>query len=268
MSTLQLYTWNVLSSYIYANQTIWKSCSSKTLVKLDYQRSKYRQNVQFKIIEHWLKSKKVIVCLQEVDNTLLSKLKKLPREFKIYCSEHQHFLKKHSRLVTIVKGTESTNEEINIHDRSILKTCINDIDIFNVHFYWKWDNEYVARVGKSIANISKLKFIILGDMNKQILELSDFIDKLTCIHLFDETGYTSIFNLNKLYIDHIMVSSTIVPLRNPKVIGHVGKYKIIYNVNKLCQLHNDNKLTLNTWINKRKYNDLSDHKPIMIRVQI
>jgi hypothetical protein len=186
----------------------------------------------------------------------------------MYCSVHEHYIKKQSRLVTLVKGLESSNEEIDIHDRSILKTTINDIDIFNVHFYWKWDEEYVSRVGKSIANISRSKFIIIGDMNKEIGQLEEFINKLSCIHLFDEFGYTSTFKLENLYIDHIMISSSIVPLRNPKVIGHVGKYKLLYNIIKLCKLYNDNKLSLDNWINKRKFNDISDHKPLMIRIQM
>ena len=270
MNTLQLYTWNVLSSCIYVNQMTWKSChiEIKEMAKLDLQRSDYRQNIQIRIIQHWLKSKYVVICLQEVDEKLLEKLLRFSDDITVHYSRNSKFVEKQSRLVTLVKGYSSTTDEIDVHDRSILKTTILDCDIFNVHFYWKWNIKQVSDIGNIISDVSRVKFIICGDMNKQLDQLRDFIDKILCIHTFNENGFTSIFNQQKLYIDHIFVSLSLTSLRHPKVIKHIGNYKILYNISKLCQLYNDKKLSLDNWINKRKYYDISDHLPLMTRVQI
>jgi len=267
MNTLQLYTWNVLSSNKYVNIMTWKKCSgAKQLSKLDYARSKHRQNIQLQIIIHWLKDINVIICLQEVDKQLLEKLLHLTN-VEVFYTKHKKFFEKESQLVTLVKGYSCTNIEIDIHDRSIMKTTLNnDTDIFNVHLYWKWDILEINKIAKLIENTCQVKFIICGDMNKTRDELYEFLEIIPCIHLFNEKGYTSIFNLKKLYIDHIFVSSSLKPIKDPKLIRKMGKYKLLYNIEKICSLFNANRLTLNNWINKRKYNDISDHIPIYIRI--
>lgn len=268
MNTLQLYTWNVLTPNIHVNRMTWKYCSSEPLklAKLDKKRYMDRKKVQLSIINKWLENENVIICLQEVCKELLEEILSIGN-VQVFYSNHKRFKNNDSNLVIICKGYDCSGIEENIIDRSMLKLTIQDIDIYNVHFYWKWSIEEINKISKYINNNVKQKFIICGDFNKQIEDLNKFMDNLSCIYLTKSKKYTATFKGKKVIIDHILISSSLV-LKEYKVYKHVLGYKILYNVKRLCKLYEKKLLTFNSWKNKRTNNDISDHLPVKATVLI
>ena len=269
MNIFRLYSWNVLASKVHINSMTWKYCTKShiELAQLDKYRYAHRSNIIMKIIHSWLSESKVIICLQEVPRLLLEQLLRL--SIPVHYSKHDLFLKKDTHLVTIVKGFDDVhNEEIKVHDRSILRTNVNDISIINVHLYWKWNLQDIIQTSHIINRLVNQKFIICGDFNKTQDELFEFLNNIPCTIIFNQLKYTSLFSGKKVAIDHIIVSSTLEPhdhvKKHKKVLGH----KIMYNIPRLCKLYGKNKLTLSSWINKRPLNDISDHLPISVKIKL
>jgi hypothetical protein len=123
-----------------------------------------------------------------------------------------------------------------------------------------------------------MPFIIVGDFNKPIDLLESFMDQFDCIQfnkqIDGESSYTSMLTHikdsskpKKGIIDHILLSPDFITNENTKlkIISHIFKYKIFYNFKKIILLKN---LSSQKWINKRKYKDISDHKPVKLEISI
>jgi endonuclease/exonuclease/phosphatase family metal-dependent hydrolase len=137
--------------------------------------------------------------------------------------------------------------------------------------------DYVATIIKNNIDES-IPFIIVGDFNKPIDLLESFMDQFDCIQfnkqINSKTSYTSMLTHikdlskpKKGIIDHILLSSDFITDENTKlkIISHIFKYKIFYNFKKIILLKN---LSSQKWINKRKYKDISDHKPVKLEISI
>ena len=104
------------------------------------------------------------------------------------------------------------------------------------------------------------------------------MDQFDCIQfnkqIDSDSGYTSMLThikdsskAKKGIIDHILLSPDFITDENTKlkIISHIFKYKIFYNFKKIILLKN---LSSQKWINKRKYKDISDHKPVKLEISI
>jgi len=262
------------------------------IATIDYERYKlHRIFILIKIIQYWIQvalndKSPTIICLQEVNLDLLEKLKLLVANKQIYWSNNTDS----NHRVTIVINCEIINskeikfDETSIKCKSILLSNIkikNKIyQCFNVHFHWSWTLVELDYVGTIIKNNidESIPFIIAGDFNKPIDLLESFMDQFDCIQfnkqINSESSYTSIlthiknsFKPKKGIIDHILLSSDFITDENTKlkIISHIFKYKIFYNFKKIILLKN---LSSQKWIDKRKYKDISDHKPVKLEISI
>ena len=262
------------------------------IATIDYERYKlYRIFILIKIIQYWIQvalndKSPAIICLQEVNLDLLEKLKTLVTNKQISWSNDTDS----NHRVTIVINCEIVNnkeikfDETSIKCKSILLSNIkikNKIyQCFNVHLHWSLDLtslDYVATIIKNNIDES-MPFIIVGDFNKPIDLLESFMDQFDCIQfnkqIDSESSYTSMLTHikdlskpKKGIIDHILLSSDFITDENTKlkIISHIFKYKIFYNFKKIILLKN---LSSQKWINKRKYKDISDHKPVKLEIAI
>ena len=184
----------------------------------------------------------------------------------------------------IINSKEIKFDESSIKCKSILLSNIkikNKIyQCFNVHLHWSLsivDLDYVANIIKNSIDES-IPFIIVGDYNKPIDLLESFMDQFDCIQfnkqIDGESSYTSMLTHikdsskpKKGIIDHILLSPDFITNENTKlkIISHIFKYKIFYNFKKIILLKN---LSSQKWINKRKYKDISDHKPVKLEISI
>jgi len=179
---------------------------------------------------------------------------------EIINSKNISFNNKKNTLLTTIKLTDN-----------IIYQCIN------VHFHWTWklsDLNDAADIIKSNLDES-LPFIIAGDFNKPIELLESFMDHFDCIQ-FNKinkgyTGYLTHLDDNITptlgIIDHILLSSDFIPNENTKIkiLSKVLKYKIFYNFKKILKIKD---LTLEKWINNRNKRDISDHKPMKLKINI
>jgi endonuclease/exonuclease/phosphatase family metal-dependent hydrolase len=263
------------------------------IATIDYERYKlHRIFILIKIIQYWIQvalndKSATIICLQEVNLDLLEKLKLIVTNKQISWSNDTDS----NHRVTIVINCEIINskeikfDETSIKCRSILLSNIkikNKIyQCFNVHLHWSLsivDLDYVATIIKNSIDES-MAFIIVGDFNKPIDLLESFINQFDCIQFNKQidnktTSYTSMLTHikdsskpKKGIIDHILLSSDFITDENTKlkIISHIFKYKIFYNFKKIILLK---KLSSQKWINKRKYKDISDHKPVKLEISI
>ena len=262
------------------------------IATIDYERYKlHRIFILIKIIQYWIQvalndKSPTIICLQEVNLDLLEKLKLLVANKQIYWSNNTDS----NHRVTIVINCEIINskeikfDESSIKCKSILLSNIkikNKIyQCFNVHLHWSLsivDLDYVANIIKNSIDES-IPFIIVGDFNKPIDLLESFMDQFDCIQfnkqIDSKSSYTSMLTHiknsskpKKGIIDHILLSSDFITDENTKlkIISHIFKYKIFYNFKKIILLKN---LSSQKWINKRKYKDISDHKPVKLEISI
>ena len=262
---LYLYSWNVLSPNINVNLMTWKNKYDKPLelAKLDEERFTYRKSVILKIINHWLEHEYVAICLQEVCKELLEDL--LLLKCHVFYTRNVTMKKKDIITVTIIKGYNTINEEVMITDnRSILKTTIKNMNIFNVHLHWTWEQNELRNAGKLIyESINTEKFVICGDMNKPLTELVPFINEFDCIRNNIKVPHTGIYTKTGLLdtIDHIFISASTEPIGKISVYNSVLSYKILYNIEKIIKLHKKG-LTSERWKRRRYNKDVSDHKPI------
>lgn len=301
---LNIYTWNILNPQPHISQMSWTSffnhpkekalspSKSFEIATIDYERYKlHRIFILIKIIQYWIQvalndKSPTIICLQEVNLDLLEKLKLLVANKQIYWSNNTDS----NHRVTIVINCEIINskeikfDESSIKCKSILLSNIkikNKIyQCFNVHLHWSLsivDLDYVANIIKNSIDES-IPFIIVGDYNKPIDLLESFMDQFDCIQfnkqIDGESSYTSMLTHikdlskpKKGIIDHILLSPDFITNENTKlkIISHIFKYKIFYNFKKIILLKN---LSSQKWINKRKYKDISDHKPVKLEISI
>ena len=262
------------------------------IATIDYERYKlHRIFILIKIIQYWIQvalndKSPTIICLQEVNLDLLEKLKLLVTNKQISWSNDTDS----NHRVTIVINCEIINskeikfDENSIKCKSILLSNIkikNKIyQCFNVHLHWSLDLiklDYVANIIKNSIDES-IAFIIVGDFNKPIDLLESFINQFDCIQfnkqIDSKSSYTSMLTHikdlskpKKGIIDHILLSPDFITNENTKlkIISHIFKYKIFYNFKKIILLKN---LSSQKWINKRKYKDISDHKPVKLEISI
>jgi endonuclease/exonuclease/phosphatase family metal-dependent hydrolase len=264
----------------------WKKFTKNSfeIAKIDYQRYKiYRINIIIKIIKYWLYKTKfsTIICLQEVNQDLLDQLKVLYSSTNISWTSDSV---KSDYRVTIVMNCEIINSKNIFFDnkKNTLLTTIKLINnkiyqCLNVHFHWTWklsDLDDAAIIIKNNLDES-LPFIIAGDFNKPIELLESFMDHFDCIQYNKiNKGYTSYLthlddNITPTLgiIDHILLSSDFTPNENTKIkiLSKVLKYKIFYNFQKILKINN---LTPEIWISKRNKSDISDHKPVKLKIDI
>lgn len=266
MDKIKIYSWNILNPIVSINIKSWqKTCGKDSifLSMLDNKRfTKFRKFAILHIIKEWIKNDKVIICLQEVCEEMLQLLKDKLLDCTIYDTNDK------SMRVTICKGIISTAEPVILYENYIgllLKTEL--FDILNVHFYWKWTDDIVKKIGERFNEMFSKKFIICGDFNRNITDLGIFLDEFDCVSTQDDIkGYTGINvkNNKKDIIDHIFISSDI-NASNIKIISKVKNYKIMYNFKKIYSLYKIKK-SLSIWKDNRVCKDISDHKPIMISI--
>lgn len=268
---LILYSWNVLNPTIHINAMSWKNYTERKnqLASIDNVRfSIYRKIAIMNIINEWLRSKYVVICLQEVCEELLLEIKDIENIDVFYTK-----MKDNDCRVTIVKGFDNpTFERIHIEfdnkRKDGLLVTIDNYEIYNLHLHWKWTSD-ISKVGKIIeTHIKSDKYIICGDMNKSIKDIQPFIDEFDCLYFSDIKGYTGINTITSKrgIIDHIFTSSAIENKSNIHIISKVLKYKIMYKFSKILKMINN--ITAETWISNRKDRDISDHKPIRLIIKI
>lgn len=270
---LIIYSWNILNPKIGINRMSWKTTNSKEMAVLDFARfTLFRKNAIMDIIHSWFNTENnVVVCLQEVCMELINEFRKNKHMYKMFRTKNNS---KDDYRVTLVKGMKvNFCQEIKLNINSVKKHGLkiildNNMDIFNVHLHWKWSNNDMKTVGKIIEeNVSSEKFIICGDMNKTQKTIQNLLDVFDCILIDDSLkGYTGINTQNgkKDIIDHIFPSTNIENISKIKIIKKVDKYKIMYDFEKILKMKN---LTAEQWVNKRLNKDVSDHKPIRIKIQ-
>ena len=279
---LYIYTWNILNPLPYISKMSWKklTTNSANIAEIDYKRYFiYRSNIILKIIQYWLFRKKypTIICLQEIPKDLLDQLLVLYSSNNISYSSD---IKKNDYRVTIVNNCEiikTKNILINNYKNILLTTIkVDNTKIYecaNVHFHWSWkldDLDNAAILLKDNLDES-LPFIIVGDFNKPIELLESFMNQFDCVQ-FNKINnkYTShlthLDETNKLgIIDHILLSSEFNTDKNTKlkILSKILKYKIFYNFQKILKFK---KLTPEIWIKERKNKDISDHKPVRLKI--
>jgi endonuclease/exonuclease/phosphatase family metal-dependent hydrolase len=264
----------------------WKKFTKNSfeIAKIDYERYKiYRINIIIKIIKHWLYKTKfpTIVCLQEVNQDLLDKLTSLYSRNNISWSSDSIISDYRVTIVMNCKIINSKNIVFNNKKNTLLTTIklTNNFQLqcANVHFHWSWKLSDLDNAGIIIKNNldDSLPFIIAGDFNKPIELLESFMDHFDCIQFNKiNKGYTSyLTHLDDNIIptlgiiDHILLSSDFIPNENTKIkiLSKVIKYKIFYNFKKILKIKN---LTSEKWINNRNKSDISDHKPIKLKINI
>jgi len=290
MNKLFLYSWNILNPQPFISKMSWKKFTDDktafTIANIDNDRFiSFRYKAILKIINHWFIQRlnnNIIICLQEVNEFLLDKLKEIYPNNNIISTKIQS--EKDYRVIIVSNNiTISNYKDIDFSSISdissksgLLATIqINNkiIQIINVHLHWTW-NEKQIQVAGAIINEQldeQYDFIIAGDFNKSIDTLNYFLDQFDCLQYIKPTNksdkYTSIEPLTKKYeiIDHILLSSEIKTESNAniKIISKTTGYKIFYNFKKILKMKN---LNIHTWLDKRLNKDISDHKPIYLEI--
>jgi endonuclease/exonuclease/phosphatase family metal-dependent hydrolase len=268
---LIIYSWNVLNPNIHINMMSWKKKYRNKMAVLDNVRfTLFRKNAILNIIQIWLNSKyNVVICLQECCQELIDELILLDVQlFQTVQDKNDDY------RVTIVKNAEIVSwEEIELNlngkQKNALKIVLSSgIDIINTHLHWRWNISDTKKAAKlMIKKLCSEKFVICGDMNKTQTTIQGFLDEFDCIMINNELlGYTGINTQTgkKDIIDHILLSNNIVNPSKIKIINTVNQYKLMYNFKKI-KMHYE---STEEWLEERHNRDISDHKPIKIKIEI
>lgn len=166
----------------------------------------FREQALINIIQHWLKDPNAVVCLQEINDTFLTRLKNIfstnnklsstTFEEKAYYKDCRVTILGANYSFTKVNDIEFTNEfeDVNIRTqkketktniKNGLYTQIQDnnnnisYDLFNVHFHFRSNvndiENYIEQIN-TVRNIEN-EFIICGDFNKPFDELDAIFKK-------------------------------------------------------------------------------------------
>ena len=274
---MKIYSWNVLNPNINISYKTWSKFNNKTLAKriaqADFVRfSLFRKQAIINTLKHWLKTDKVIICLQEVNNELLTDIKNI----KNVVVNNTTLLNDNCQT-TIVKGYNVVASElilnINNKDKRVMKTTLNNnCEIYNVHLHWTWNSDDISIAGRIIEDSLKTQyFVVCGDMNKTYETIEPFMNEFDCLEMQKGLkGYTGINTEtgNLDIIDHIFLSTSLDNHSDIKIISKVNNFHILYNFDKIFKLFKYKKYSVNEWIENRINKDISDHKPIMIKIRL
>lgn len=274
---MKIYSWNVLNPNINISYKTWTKFNNKSLAKriaqADYARfSLFRKHAIIKVLKQWLKTDKVVICLQEVNNELLNSIKQINN-----VTVDNTTLLNDNCQTTIVKGYDVTASEIildiNKKDKRVLKSVLNNgLEINNVHLHWSWTPDHISIAGRILEDSIKSKyFVVCGDMNKTFETINPFMNEFDCLEI--QTGIKGFTGIdtqtgNLDVIDHIFLSTNIDDHSDIKIISKVNDYCILYNFAKVYKLFKYENYSVNEWISNRINKDLSDHKPVMISLHL
>jgi hypothetical protein len=229
--------------------------------------------IETKLIKVLQKESENIIFLQEVNEKILKKLKKI--FFLFHTKELDYNNKKEYRVIILPKKFKEYKilcHEIKLttsnSKKNGLMLIINNLILINLHLYWKLDNNELQNFAEKISNeinkknIFNPKIIIGGDFNKSIKKVKKyFIDKFSYKLINHYTNYKNNFTSyntditetkDKDIIDHI-ITTTNIKTKNTEIIDN--------------DLFID--LELYTTILSNKYTEskyISDHKMIKLEI--
>jgi endonuclease/exonuclease/phosphatase family metal-dependent hydrolase len=191
--------------------------------------------IETKLIEVLQQENDNIIFLQEVNEKLLKKLKKI--FFLFHTKELDYNNKKEYRVTILPKHFK--DYKINSHEIKLttdkskkngLMVIVNDLVLINLHLYWKLNNNEIETFANKIykeINIKNPKIIIGGDFNKSIKKVKKyFIDKFgfKLINHYKNyknkyTSYTTDITetKDKDIVDHIL-TTTNIKTKNTEII--------------------------------------------------
>lgn len=181
-----------------------------------------------------------------------------------------------------------------------------DFDCVDLHFFYTWSEEILLGIFQTIfSNLSQSqRFFLCGDFNKPYERIYGILGKITvnnqdnrlympAISNNRQNSFTS-FNtrlrnnrknpqsvingfLSLQVIDHIIVGNRFSIPDNPKIILKIKEREIFYNLSRIetmlrtheslnLENKNSNKI-LREW-QRRKFKNISDHKPIIAKINI
>ena len=190
--------------------------------------------------------------------------------------------------------------KIKIKDTEILFDCVN------LHNFFTWTDENLLQLFQTIFGVLSQsdRFFICGDFNKPYQRIYRILGEISVNYRDDrlympaisnnrQNSFTS-FNIRKpnnrinppsvvngflslQVIDHIIVGNRFSMPENPKIISKINNREIFYNLSGIetmlrthelfnLQNKNSNKI-LEEW-QKRKFKNISDHKPVITRIDI
>jgi endonuclease/exonuclease/phosphatase family metal-dependent hydrolase len=180
-----------------------------------------------------------------------------------------------------------------------------EFDCVNLHFFYTWTEEILLGIFQTIfANLSQLlRFFIFGDFNKPYERFFRILEKITvnnqdkrlympAISNNRQNSFTS-FNtrlrnnrtnppsvvndfLSLQVIDNIIVGNQFSIPENPGIIPKINNREIFYNLcgiermmrtHELFNLDKKSNKILEEW-QRRKFKNISDHKPIIAKIDI
>lgn len=268
----------------------------KNLVKTEIKEFEiYRKQKLLELINYWITSNH-IVCLQEVNNSLLETLSKNYGN-QLESTFDDNIQKNDYRVTIVPKSYQITKTNKLIFDNGIkvneclithIKNNKNELIIFNLHIHWQSKELDYYNFAKQIKEYIELNhkksnpFIICGDFNCSINSsyLKKFTDKINDKFKLDFNSnnyyddYTSYDTKNKNtkgWIDHIL-SHNLVNHSPTQTTNKIKKIEIFYDVNQVIE----NIVKLNKSIIKTKEFNItkknleifkldsfvSDHKPV------
>jgi endonuclease/exonuclease/phosphatase family metal-dependent hydrolase len=190
--------------------------------------------------------------------------------------------------------------KIQIKGTEILFDCVN------LHNFFTWTDENLLQLFQKIFGVLSQsdRFFICGDFNKPYERIYNILEKISvnnqdkrlympAINNNRQNSFTS-FNIRKpnnrinppsvvngflslQVIDHIIVGNRFSMPENPKIISKINNREIFYNLSgietmlrtrELFNLRNENSNKILEEWQKRKFKNISDHKPVIARIDI
>ena len=259
---------------IYSNKITNKELNLiiKNLVKIERKEFElYRSSKILTIVESWIKSSQ-IVCLQEVNNSLVETLTKKYEKQLTSTSTRENTTpstRKNTsistiddhRVIIIPESYQIVKTDKLVFDNGIkIKDCLiahiqdlnkKELVIFNLHIHWQSQESDYIKFAKQIKNYLEInfddsvQFIICGDFNGTINSpfminfISEFDDKFkldtNSIGYMD--NFTSHDTKNKQqlgWIDHIL-SHNLVAHSPTQTTNNVEHFEIFYNVTQVIE---------------------------------
>ena len=177
----------------------------------------------------------------------------------------------------------------------------------NLHFFYTWSEDILKGIFQTIFGIlsQSQRFFICGDFNKPYKKNYEIMGERSVNYRDDRLYMPAISNnpqntftsfntrdiknrfdpepvikgfLSLQVIDHIIVGNLLKMPEKPRIISKVNNSEIFYNlsgIETMLRTHelfnlrnkNSNKI-LEEWQQKRKFKNISDHKPIIARIDI
>jgi endonuclease/exonuclease/phosphatase family metal-dependent hydrolase len=267
----------------------------KNLVKIEIKEFElYRKQKILILINYWITSNH-IVCLQEVNNSLLGTLSKIyGNQLKsTFNNDIQHndyrvtIVPKSYRIIKTDKLIFDNKIKVNECLITHIKDNKNELIIFNLHIHWKSKESDYYNFAKQIKeyielNKNSVSFIICGDFNCSInspyftnftQEINDKfkLDFNSNNYNDDYTSYDTKNENTKGWIDHIL-SHNLINNSPTQTTNKIKNLEIFYDVNQLIE----NIVKLNKSVIKTKEFNItkknleifkldsfvSDHKPV------